>query len=212
VARNEFLAFTDDDCEPDPGWLPALGRRLHDFPDLLVGGRTVNGLPENPCSRASQFIVEMAYAFYNSDPEHPRFFATNNLALRAELFWRCGGFDGRFRFSEDREFCNRWHNSGLSMAYQPEALVVHRHPLTLASFCRQHFQYGCGAAQFHRICATRHSGRLVDHIGFHLHLSRWWRSAAAASEGGGTPARILPHLALWQIANACGYFYQRVRS
>lgn len=212
VARNEFLAFTDDDCEPDPGWLAALGRCLQHSPDSLVGGHTVNGLPDNPYSRASQLIVEMAYAFYNSDLQHPRFLTTNNLAARAELFWQCGGFDRQFRTSEDREFCDRWRNRRLAMAYLPEALVVHRHPLTLASFCRQHFQYGRGAARFHRTCAARHSSRLRDHVGFHLRLPRWWRSAAAAGDGGVTLPHFLPYLVLWQLANACGYFYETLLS
>jgi len=64
VARNEFLAFTDDDCQPSPGWLSALARRLQRSPECLVGGRTVNGLTENPYSAASQLIIEMVYAFY----------------------------------------------------------------------------------------------------------------------------------------------------
>jgi glycosyltransferase involved in cell wall biosynthesis len=64
VARNEFLAFTDDDCQPSPGWLSALARRLQRSPECLVGGRTVNGLTENPYSAARQLIIEMVYAFY----------------------------------------------------------------------------------------------------------------------------------------------------
>src|SRR5436305_163880 len=47
-----------------PGWLSALARRLQRSPECLVGGRTVNGLTENPYSAASQLIIEMVYAFY----------------------------------------------------------------------------------------------------------------------------------------------------
>src|SRR5262245_58451428 len=46
-ARGEYLAFTDDDCLPDPNWLTALGDRLAGSPGALVGGRTVNALPGN---------------------------------------------------------------------------------------------------------------------------------------------------------------------
>jgi len=211
VARHEFLAFTDDDCEPAPGWLPALARRLQSAPDALVGGRTVNGLPENPYSCASQLIVNMAYAFYNADPAAARFFAANNLALSTRLFLEFGGFDERFRVSEDRDFCDRWRHHVHSLAYEPEALVVHRHPLTLASFWRQQFRYGRGAARFHEACATRHSGRLRDHVGFHLQLPRWWRRAIATEPHRVRPARVLPPLALWQLANACGYVCERLR-
>ena len=210
VARHEFLAFTDDDCEPDPGWLAALARALASSPDVLLGGRTVNGLPDNLYSCASQLIVDMAYAFYNASPAG-RFFAANNLAVRAALFRQIGGFDERFRTSEDREFSDRWRHQGLSLVYEPAALVVHRHPLTLNSFCRQHFQYGRGAARFHAVCASRHSGRLLDHIGFHLMLPRWWRRAVATGHDRRTSLRVIPQLAVWQFANALGYLSERRR-
>lgn len=207
MARNEFLAFTDDDCEPASGWLSALARSLQRSPDRLVGGHTVNGLKENAYSAASQLIIEVVYAHYNTDPERSQFFATNNLAVCAELFRLCGGFDESFRISEDREFCNRWQHRGFTLAYEPEAIVEHRHPLTFGDFWRQHFGYGRGAAHFHHICAVRKSGRFRDHLGFYATLVHSWRPAAQTIR----PAqlvRVLPLLAVWQAANAAGFFYE----
>lgn len=210
AATNEFLAFTDDDCEPTPGWLSALGQRLQQSPDCLVGGRTANGLPQNPYSAASQLIVEIVYAFYNAHPNQAQFFATNNLAVRAEAFRLCGGFDESFRISEDREFCNRWQHRGFSLAYEPEAVVEHRHPLTFASFCRQHFRNGRAAAHFHRICTARGSGRLQDHFGFYAELPRTLRGAA---HNGSTPLmQAVPLLAVWRVTNAAGFFYELLSS
>src|SRR4051794_20266715 len=37
-ARGEFLAFTDDDCFPDAGWLRALASYFARTPDRLIGG------------------------------------------------------------------------------------------------------------------------------------------------------------------------------
>lgn len=212
LARHPYLAFTDDDCEPEPDWLPALARRCNRSTEALVGGRTMNGLRDNSYSCASQFIIDMVYAFYNADPENARFFAANNLAVRADLFRDCGGFDERFRVSEDRELCDRWRFRGWHLAYEPGAIVIHRHALTIRSFWRQHLQYGRGAAQFHDVCAARHSGRLRDHLGFHAHTPRWWRRAAAVGEHPGRSVRIIPLLALWQLANATGYVSERLRS
>ena len=205
AARNDFLAFIDDDCEPSFGWLAVLGRRLEQSAECLVGGRCVNGLTENPYSTASQIIVEMVYEYYNADREHPRFFTTNNLAVRTDLFWLCNGFDESFRTSEDREFCNRWQHRGFPMVYAPEAVVEHRHVLTFATFWHQHLNYGRGAAQFQRICAARKSGRLRDHLGFHAMIPRWWR-AAVENHNRADLAAVVPLLALWQIANAAGFF------
>ncbi len=210
VARHTHLAFTDDDCQPEPGWLAALAGRLRATPNALVGGRTMNGLPENPYSSASQLVHDMVYAFYNADPLDARFFATNNLALSAARFLEMGGLDERFRFSEDREFCDRWRHQGYPLVYEPRALVVHRHPLTLASFWRQHFQYGRGAARFHRARGARRSGTLADHIGFHLRLPRWWRRARAEVGHPESGLRVLPRLALWQVANTSGYVCERL--
>ena len=207
VARNEFLAFTDDDCEPASTWLSALARRLERSPDCLVGGRTANGLTENPYSAASQLVIEMVYSFYNADPEQAQFFATNNLALRAELFRLSGAFDESFRVSEDREFCNRWRKRGFRMCYEPDALVEHFHPLTLAGFWRQHFSYGRGAANFHHICAARSSGRLRDHFGFYSRLPQsWWE--AKRSIPSRQLVRLVPLMALWQVANTAGFCYE----
>jgi GT2 family glycosyltransferase len=211
LARHADLAFTDDDCEPEPDWLPALARRCERSPDALVGGRTVNGLRHNANSCTSQFITDMVYAFYNADATDARFLASNNLAVRADLFRERGGFDERLRFAEDRELCDRWRLRGGRLAYEPDAVVVHRHPLTMRSFWRQHFAYGRGAAHFHDICAARHSGRLRDHLGFHTHLPRWWRRATATGEHPGRAASIIPRLALWQLANASGYTFERLR-
>ena len=147
------------------------------------------------------------FAFYNADPEQAQFFATNNLAVCAALFRFCGAFNENFRLSEDREFCNRWRQRGLRMTYEPEAMVEHHHPLTLAGFWRQHFSYGRGAANFHYTCAARRSGRLRDHFGFYGQLPRsWWEAKRNIPRR--QLAQVVPLLALWQVANAAGFCYE----
>ena len=73
AANGKFLAFTDDDCVSDPGWLTALAKQLHNGPNRMVGGRIVNDLHENVFSSASQLIIDIVYAHYNTDPRE-RFF------------------------------------------------------------------------------------------------------------------------------------------
>ena len=120
-ARGRYLAFTDDDCQPAPDWLKRLEACLLADPDIMVGGRTVNVLPSH-CSAASQIIHDLVYGFFNHDPEHARFFATNNMALPRLQFLAAGGLDESFRFaSEDRELCDRWHHLGFRLRYEPAA-------------------------------------------------------------------------------------------
>ena len=206
-ARGALLAFTDDDCEPAPGWLSTLKRESEAAPDCLLGGRTVGGFPAEPCSVANQMILDAVYGFYNARPGDARFFATNNMAVPVALFRSLGGFDARFRLaSEDRDFCDRWRMSGLRLIHAAEAVVVHRQRLTHREFLSLHFRYGRGAARFHRERAHRRSSRFSEHFRMYTHSHNWllrpWREA---------PLLRAAHLELlllaWQVANAAGFIY-----
>lgn len=205
VARGEFLAFTDDDCAPAPNWLQCLASKLSVMKDRALGGRIVNALPENLYAVTSQIIIDVVYAHYNGDPNHARFFASNNLALATNRFHAVGGFDSVFfpRASEDRDLCDRWLFNGYKMTYAPEALVYHSHPLDLRTFWRQHFNYGRGAFRFHQARARRGSGRFIKELGFYLHLPRLlWHSLSQVRR---RRILILGTLIVWQMANTMGF-------
>jgi GT2 family glycosyltransferase len=213
VARGRWLAFTDDDCRPDPGWVDGLLARFERDPDRILGGRTVNALADNAEAETSQIILEMVYAFYDEDPDDARFFASNNLAVPAAAFRQIGGFDERsFRVgSEDRELCDRWRHSGRGMAYAPEALIRHAHDLSFGEFVRQHWGYGRGAFHFHEARRRRGSGRMRQEMGFHARLP----SLARAPLSRLAPfmrARVLALLAVWQVANAAGFLREMIRA
>jgi GT2 family glycosyltransferase len=209
-ARGKFLAFTDDDCLPAPDWLRTLAARFALNPNHLVGGRTLNALPNNPYSTASQIIVDLVYTYYNTNPDRARFFASNNLAVSAERFRALGGFDTAFTVSEDREFCDRWLHHGYHMTYAPEVMVSHAHTLTLLGFCWQHFRYGRGAFHFHQTRARRGSGRFRQELPFYTHLPRLLRDAL--TQMSHKQVLVLAVLMLvWQGVNAAGCAWEGVR-
>jgi glycosyltransferase involved in cell wall biosynthesis len=155
-ARGEFLAFTDDDCEPAPNWLRALLDRLGANPHALVGGRTINALVTNKYSATSQILIDYLYERYTGSCGATLFFASNNFAMERSLFLARGGFTNTWwRAAEDREFCHLWHQDGLPAVFAPEAIVRHAHWLTLSSFWGQHFMYGRGAFQFRTALLVR---------------------------------------------------------
>jgi glycosyltransferase involved in cell wall biosynthesis len=158
IAHGRFLAFTDDDCIPSPGWISALMTALQANPEALVGGAIQNALVNNPFSVASQLILDFCYHYFNGHPESLRFFSSNNMALCAALFKELGGFDLHFRTSEDRDLCDRWKESGRQFVYASKALVRHSNNLKLRSFWRQHLGYGRGAYRFYRSHRSRHPG------------------------------------------------------
>src|SRR4051812_22944479 len=55
-ARGDFLVFTDDDCLPEQSWLNAYANQFSVTPLKLIGGRTLNAVPHNLCSSASQSV------------------------------------------------------------------------------------------------------------------------------------------------------------
>jgi len=205
-ANGTFLAFTDDDCLPDPAWLTGLAAPLTKMANSAVGGRTVNALPENPFSSTSQMIIDFVYAHYNANLNEARFFASNNLAMPAALFRTAGGFDATLTTSEDRDLCDRWLYLGHSMVYAPEAVVHHAHPLTLRTFCRQHFNYGRGACRFYQIRnRVRQQNTSLQAGGFYLGMLRY-----PSLRTRGRHALLLTALTLLsQGASAAGLLWER---
>ena len=149
-AKGKYLAFTDDDCHPHPGWLNALANTFEKKESLLCGGRLVNSLSRNPYSMATQMLLDYLYEHYSPVEHMGGFFSTNNLALSREMFMETEGFDPGLRFGEDRDFCYRWASSGHPFAFVPDAIVYHAHSLTLGSFLKLHCCYGGGSYQFRR--------------------------------------------------------------
>ncbi len=206
-AKGEFVAFTDDDCMPDPNWLTALAQRLSAEPDRLVGGRTLNALPQNVFSAASQLLATYLYSYYNRDPANARFFTSNNMALSADRFHAIGGFDSTYTrtAAEDRDLCNRWRYHGHRMTYAPEAVVRHAHDLTSRTFWRQHFNYGRGAHQFHQARSLRDQTPIrLEPPSFYTDMLRY----AFLHPESHPPALLAVLLMLSQAANAAGFFWE----
>ncbi|MEO0533207.1 MAG: glycosyltransferase [Cyanobacteria bacterium P01_A01_bin.123] len=208
AAQGHYLVFTDDDCQPDFGWLKELAAAVAEVPDALIGGHTVNALPDNLCSTASQLLIDYIYDYYNYAKGEATFFASNNFAMPRLLYQQLGGFDTTFPLAagEDREFCDRWRYKGFSMHYAAAMQVHHAHNLSLASFWRQHFNYGRGAFYFHKIRSQRQSQPIkVEPLTFYSKLLIYpfsqlegWRSW-----------NLSGLFCLSQVANVAGFFWER---
>ena len=204
LAQGRYLAFTDDDCRPTPGWLAGFAAQFVETPAAALGGATVNALPENICSTASQLLCDYLYAYHNADPEHARFFTSSNLALPADVFHDVGGFDTSFTLpaAEDRDLCDRLLRRNLRLVYVPAAVAYHAHPLTLAAFLGQHFRYGRGAFRFRSLGRAMglDRDRLEPPI-FYAELVGFPFGRAPA----GRATALAGLLALSQVANVAGF-------
>ncbi len=207
-ARGDLIAFTDDDCAPAPDWLGVLAARHAAAPDQAIGGYTVNLLTENPYSSASQLLIDYLYQYYNREEGLASFFASNNLAIPAQLFRQVGGFDTSFPLAaaEDRELCDRWCELGHRMTYAPEAIVYHRHEMSLPRFWRQHANYGRGAFHFKQLREERGWGAIgFEPFSFYRDMLLYPFRRGSGPSAWHQCARIV----LSQIANAIGFFAQR---
>jgi GT2 family glycosyltransferase len=212
IARGEYLAFTDDDCEPSPDWLEKLRHSLAAHPNALVGGRVVNALPRNWCSAASQQLVDYLYLSYTENGV-PRFFTSNNFALASRAFRDAGGFDESYPLpaAEDRDFCARWTASGGSMVYTPAALLYHAHSLDVSEFVQQHFRYGRGAYHFRKRTVSRgEQGTQLEPLSFYRDLLAY--PLKSNRQTGVASWRISLLFLLSQMANAAGFFREAFRT
>jgi GT2 family glycosyltransferase len=163
TARGELVAFTDDDVLVDGAWVPAIRRAFAATPE--VGCVTGLILPLELETPAQLLIERFAsygkgflpriYSLEKPPPDQPLFPYTAgyfgsgaNMAFRTGTLRDLGGFDPvlgtgtRARGGEDLDVCIRVLNAGARLAYEPRAIVWHRHPETDAHLRRRAFDYG----------------------------------------------------------------------
>lgn len=123
LARGEFVAFTDSDCVPDPGWLSAAAAALRDDPRLgSVQGRT---LPEVPIEHGWPATIQVE-GFTGA-------YESCNLVVRRDAFVASAGFDEEVgHFWEDTAAGYALKRDGWDTAYVADALV--RHDVTYPGF------------------------------------------------------------------------------
>jgi GT2 family glycosyltransferase len=211
-ARGEFIAFTDDDCRPEPSWLVMLLREARARPHVLIGGTTVNGLKGDFFATTSQLIVDLVYEHFNADPAHGYFLASNNILCSRAGFQKVGGFDESFprAGAEDRDFCDRWRMRGWPIAWRPDARVEHRHGQSFRQFVDLYIRYGRGAYRYQAIRKERGSGSMRADLSFHKTLPRRvWRHLKLRGRVGSGIATVAA-LSVWQVANAAGFLLEAI--
>jgi glycosyltransferase involved in cell wall biosynthesis len=121
AGSSDLVAFTDDDCVPQPGWLAAAAETAAAHPGCFVQGR-VEPIPEE---RAS--LGPFSHTIWVREL-HPAF-PTCNMIYPRELLERICGFDietfGREPGGEDCDLAWRAIEDGARPVFEREALVYH---------------------------------------------------------------------------------------
>jgi glycosyltransferase involved in cell wall biosynthesis len=159
-SRGRFLAFTDADTEPRPGWLRAgaMAMEAAGGPELAAGEVEIV-LPPNPSVFAlydklhnmlqERYVREGGYG------------VTANLFVTRRLAEEAGRFEEDWISGADVDFCRRAGKTGGRIVYLPEAAVAHPARTTFAQFREKKIRTGRGLA---RIAAGSAWGRLANGI------------------------------------------------
>ena len=157
AVQTEYVAFTDDDCRPETGWLAALEARA--APRTVVQGRVVpEGPPGGPFDRT--LAVDGAGPWYQ----------TANILYPRALLEELGGFDEAFPFpaGEDTDLGWRALEAGARAVFAPDAVVRHAvHALSVRDAVRAAAKWGTTVR-----VVRRHPG-----VRAHLHHRYFFRSS-----------------------------------
>ena len=200
-AIGEHFIFTDDDCLFPTDWLSRYGASVRQNPTRMIAGASLNGLASNRYAQATQAMTEFLLQHANSGPGDAMLALGNNMGVPRGGFRELQGFSARYyrTAAEDRDLCARWLAAGRRILFDPGIVVLHAHELTLRSFIRQHYNYGCGALLFHRMQAERHQRPFrMERVGFYVGLLLHARS---------TGVWLL--LLLSQVAHTTGFVFGR---
>lgn len=120
AARAPLVAFTDDDCVADPGWLEAGLEAAAASPGAIVQGRT------DPDPGELEDYGPFSHTLHI--PEPTPWFETCNVFYPRDLLEQLGGFDDR-SFSkpvgEDADLAWRGIEAGAQHAFAADARVFH---------------------------------------------------------------------------------------
>jgi GT2 family glycosyltransferase len=130
LAHGQIIAFTDDDCIPDPTWLRELVAAHHSGLDIAQGV-TLPDIERYGQRGTFSNTVEVRHFSY--------LFQTCNISYRRAVLDAAGGFDEEYGYSrggapngEDADLGWRATEAGAVAGFVPTAVVVH--PVSASSF------------------------------------------------------------------------------
>jgi GT2 family glycosyltransferase len=157
-ARNDIVAFNDDDAVPEPEWLESLLANFRDQRVACVTGLTLpleletpaQELFEEHCPFGRGFRRRIFHVDHNDPLAVGPVGAGANMAVRRSTVTDLGGFDERLdagmptRSGGDHEMFIRLLTAGHRIVYDPAAVSWHRHRRTEEELLDTVYGYGVG--------------------------------------------------------------------
>lgn len=138
-ATSEYVAFTDDDVDPEPNWVERhlahhAGRRVISFGPLAIP-LDWRPTPWNwwEARTLAREYERMTAGLY---PASWRQVFTGNAMARRQDLVAAGSFDESFTRAEDIELALRLHRSGVEVVFAADAIGFHHARRSFASWSR----------------------------------------------------------------------------
>jgi glycosyltransferase involved in cell wall biosynthesis len=188
-ARFDVIAFTDDDARPDPDWLRSITHAFADPQVMAVTGLVLPATLETPaqslfehaCGGMGKGAKPIQYA--GASMSLPARMAVERLGVGANMAFRRAAFDrvGLFdpmlgagspgRSAEDLDMFHRIVAAGLTLRYEPSAIVRHHHRAEMDDLVRQLDDAAYGYARYlEKLC----TGVTVPGRSASLFRARWY--------------------------------------
>jgi GT2 family glycosyltransferase len=136
IAQGDIVAFIDDDCFVQPGWLRELGSAFLDPEVAAAGGRVIHHpwktVRHGPPIAELDLSRDWVWAEWDRTLDTPvdvPHLPGGNCAVRRDTALRLGGFDTNFIGSanlEETDFFLRVSKAGGRILFVPTAVVEHR--------------------------------------------------------------------------------------
>ncbi|TAE57371.1 MAG: glycosyltransferase [Nostocales cyanobacterium] len=151
AASGEIIAFTDADCRPQPQWLQQLIPPFINSEVVIVAGE-ITALPGK--SLLEQFADKQETLSQKHTLAHKYYpyGQTANLAIRRNVFHSSGLFRPYLTTGGDADICWRILKQNLGkLEFAADAIVQHRHRLTLEELASQWRRYGRSNRYLHEL-------------------------------------------------------------
>jgi glycosyltransferase involved in cell wall biosynthesis len=159
ASAADAVAFTDDDCRPDPGWALAIRPHLaapaippaHHSGETAALGFILGQVMATGEGEPMSVVGEATARSYGKDDDPSHIGHGANLTVTRSCWEALGGFDDMLgvgsdlRSGEDTDFLWRALRGGWAGCYDPQVVVSHRQWRDRRAALRTSYGYGVGA-------------------------------------------------------------------
>ena len=157
AATGEIIAFTDGDCEADPGWLEAIENAFNKHDVDAVGGKI---LPAKAINEIEEYWMNLQLNVVMQFGDEPFFvrernfrnsFITANCAYRRKFLIKMHGFSRWFANNgEDVDLQWRSLKAGGKLFYSPDAIIYFHGVTTIKDLRRKSFRNGVSSSKLQK--------------------------------------------------------------